>query len=80
MEAISLYYVWRGLESPFHKEYGDVMGLTQGVSVGDICSAASWASLHTFMRYYRLDVSEPSVAHTQGWEPVCLYPFDGYVV
>ena len=29
----------------------------------DICAAASWASPHTFVRFYRLDVSGPSLAH-----------------
>ncbi|CAM4492239.1 unnamed protein product [Leuciscus chuanchicus] len=35
-----------------------------GVPLQDICSAASWASPHTFERYYRLDVTRTSVAHS----------------
>lgn len=28
-----------------------------GISAGDICVAASWASPHTFVRFYHLDVT-----------------------
>ncbi|CAM4495492.1 unnamed protein product [Leuciscus chuanchicus] len=38
--------------------------LFRGVPLQDICSAASWASPHTFERYYRLDVTRTSVAHS----------------
>ena len=31
--------------------------LFQGVSVEDMCAAASWSSHHTFVKYYSLDVS-----------------------
>ena len=34
--------------------------LLKGVSVEDICKAASWSSRHTFIRFYMLDVAEPS--------------------
>ena len=30
------------------------------VSVEEICKAASWSSRHTFIRFYMLDVAEPS--------------------
>ena len=40
------------------------MGLFRGVSVGDVCAAASWSSPHTFVRFYCLDVTGPSVAHS----------------
>ena len=38
--------------------------LFRRVPLQDICSAASWASPHTFERYYRLDVTRTSVAHS----------------
>jgi len=34
-----------------------------GVPVQDICAAASWSTPHTFERFYRFDVSGPSLAH-----------------
>ncbi|KAK2823510.1 hypothetical protein Q7C36_020110 [Tachysurus vachellii] len=34
-----------------------------GVPLQDICAAASWSSLHTFVRHYRLDVTRTTVAH-----------------
>ena len=37
--------------------------LYKGISVQDVCMAASWSSSSTFARFYNLDVSEPSVAH-----------------
>ena len=36
--------------------------LFRGVSVCDICAAASWATPHTFVKFYRLDVSGPYVS------------------
>jgi hypothetical protein len=30
--------------------------------IGEICTTASWGSPHTFVRFYRLDVTAPSVA------------------
>src|SRR4029434_4303347 len=38
--------------------------LLKGVSVEDICKAASWNSRHTFIRFYMLDVAEPSFLHS----------------
>ncbi|XP_061094957.1 uncharacterized protein LOC133126631 [Conger conger] len=37
--------------------------LFKGVSVQDICTAASWSSPCAFVRFYLLDASTPSVAH-----------------
>ncbi|KAL7851538.1 hypothetical protein AOLI_G00218940 [Acnodon oligacanthus] len=37
--------------------------LFRGVSVQDLCTAASWASGNTFVRFYRLDVTGPPLAH-----------------
>ena len=38
--------------------------LFQGVSVEDMCAAASWSSHHTFVKYYSLDVSGSRFART----------------
>lgn len=38
--------------------------LFKGVLVQNICAALSWASPHTYGRFYRLDVTEPSLAHS----------------
>ena len=38
--------------------------LFKGVSIQDVCTAASWSSPSTFARFYSLDVTAPPVAHT----------------
>lgn len=69
VEAISVAYSSRGLQPPRGLRAHSTRGMAtswalfRGVSVQDICSAASWATPHTFVRFYRLDVSEPSLAH-----------------
>ncbi|KAK2823508.1 hypothetical protein Q7C36_020108 [Tachysurus vachellii] len=69
VEAISVAYGCRGLQPPAGLRAHSTRGmatswaLLRGVSVLDICSAASWATPHTFVRFYRLDVSGPSLAH-----------------
>lgn len=49
---------------PFHQEPFQLPGLFQGVSIQELCAAASWASLHTVARFYRLDVTAPTLAHS----------------
>ncbi|XP_052430666.1 uncharacterized protein LOC127971591 [Carassius gibelio] len=69
VEAISLAYACRGSQPPeglrAHSTRGMATSwaLLRGVSVQEICAAASWATPHTFVRFYRLNVSEPSLAH-----------------
>lgn len=69
VEAIELAYTSMGLHSPAGLKAHSTRGMAtswalfKGVSVGDICAAASWASPHTFIRFYRLDVTAPSMAH-----------------
>ncbi|XP_075948857.1 uncharacterized protein LOC142951249 [Anarhichas minor] len=68
VEAISLAYSCRGLQPPQGLRAHSTRGMAtswalfKGVSVKDICAAASWATPHTFVRFYRLDVSWPSLA------------------
>ncbi|KAK7889130.1 hypothetical protein WMY93_024690 [Mugilogobius chulae] len=68
VEAISLAYTCKGIAPPqglrAHSTRGVATSwaLFRGISVQDICAAASWASPHTFVRFYRLDVSGPSLA------------------
>ncbi|XP_034530069.1 uncharacterized protein LOC117805448 [Notolabrus celidotus] len=68
VEAISLAYSSKGLQPPQDlrahstRSMATSWALFKGVSVQDICAAASWASPHTFVRFYRLDVSGPSLA------------------
>lgn len=40
--------------------------LFKGISIQEICAVPSWSSPHTFVRFYRLDVTEPSLAHSHG--------------
>ncbi|XP_026133283.1 uncharacterized protein LOC113112099 [Carassius auratus] len=70
VNAIALAYESKGMQPPggirAHSTRGIATSwaLFRGVSLKDICSAASWASPHTFVRYYWLDVTNISVAHS----------------
>ena len=67
--AIALAYTSQGLQAPTGLHSRSTRGLAtswalfKGVSIQDICAATSWSSPLTFVRFYRLDVSAPSVAH-----------------
>ncbi|XP_029958238.1 uncharacterized protein LOC115396492 [Salarias fasciatus] len=69
VDAISIAYNSRGLQPPAGLRAHSTRGvaaswaLFRGVSVEEICAAASWASPHTFTRFYNLDVTAPSVSH-----------------
>ncbi len=68
VEAIALAYKSRDLQPPAGLRAHSTRGMAaswalfRGVSVQDICSAASWSSPLTFVRFYMLDVSGPCVA------------------
>uniref|UniRef100_UPI003AAF0CD6 uncharacterized protein n=1 Tax=Centroberyx gerrardi TaxID=166262 RepID=UPI003AAF0CD6 len=70
VEAIILAYESRGLQPPESlrahstRSMATSWALFRDISVRDICAAASWASPHTFIRFYRLDVTEPSLAQS----------------
>ncbi|XP_050972479.1 uncharacterized protein LOC127169281 [Labeo rohita] len=70
VEAIIVGYNSMGLSPPEGLRAHSTRGLAsswawfKGVSIRDICAAASWASPHTFVRFYKLDVTEPSLAHS----------------
>ncbi|XP_047229391.1 uncharacterized protein LOC124872980, partial [Girardinichthys multiradiatus] len=70
VEAISLAYSNRGLPMPRGVRAHSTRGIAtswalfRGVPMSDICAAASWSSPHTFVKFYRLDVTTPSVAHS----------------
>lgn len=70
VEAITLAYESRGLQPPERlrahstRSMATSWALFRGTLVRDICAAASWASPHTFVRFYRLDVTETSLAHS----------------
>jgi hypothetical protein len=70
VEAISLAYEYKGVRPPgglrahTTRAIAASWALFKGVSLQDICAAASWASPHTFVRYYRLDVTQTPVAHS----------------
>ncbi|XP_016341804.1 uncharacterized protein LOC107688601 [Sinocyclocheilus anshuiensis] len=70
VEAISLAYESKGVQPPEGLKAHSIRGMAvswalfKGVSLQDICAAASWASPHTFVRYYRLDVTHTLVAHS----------------
>ncbi|KAK5897969.1 hypothetical protein CgunFtcFv8_015427 [Champsocephalus gunnari] len=68
VEAIALAYTSQGLQAPTGLRAHSTRGLAtswalfKGVSIQDNCATASWSSPLTFVRFYRLDVSAPSVA------------------
>ena len=70
VEAIQLAYSSAGVAAPVGLRAHSTRGvatswaLFRGVSIQDVCNAASWASPLTFARFYSLDVTAPQVAHT----------------
>ena len=68
VEAIQLAYSSRGLVPPVGgrahstRAVAASWALCRGVSVQDVCAAASWASSSTFARFYSLDVAEAPMA------------------
>ena len=68
VEAIALAYTCQGLQPPVGLREHSTRGLAaswalfRGVSVQDICAAASWSSPLTFVRFHKLDVSAPCMA------------------
>ena len=69
VEAIQLAYGCTGTQPPVGlrahstRSISASWALYKGVSIQDVCAAASWSSPSTFARFYNLDMSEPSVAH-----------------
>ncbi|XP_043992826.1 uncharacterized protein LOC122842750 [Gambusia affinis] len=68
--AIALAYTSKGQQPPEGLRAHSTRGLTtswalfRGVSIQEICAAASWASPHTFARFYKLDVTAQPLAHS----------------
>ena len=69
VEAIRIAYNSKGVRPPevlrAHSTRGisTSWALLKGVSIQEICTAASWSSTSTFARYYNLDMAAPSMAH-----------------
>ncbi len=70
VEAILLCYNNTNLEPPIGLREHSTRGMAsscvlfKGISIQEICVAASWFSRHTFARFYSLDVTEHSLAHS----------------
>ena len=70
VEAIQLAYVSKGTPPPGGLRAHSTRGISaswalfRGVSIQDVCAAASWSSPSTFARFYNLDVAESSLAHS----------------
>ncbi|KAK3568529.1 hypothetical protein QTP86_008616 [Hemibagrus guttatus] len=62
VEAITQAYEARGITSPLGVRAHSTRGVTsssalaRGVPLQEICDAADWSSLHTFIRFYNLDL------------------------
>nr|XP_055071026.1 uncharacterized protein LOC129451681 [Misgurnus anguillicaudatus] len=54
----------KGLRAHSTRGMATSWALFKGISIQEICAAASWSSPHTFARFYSLDVTEPSLAHS----------------
>ena len=69
VEAISLAYSSKGHAPPTGLRAHSTRGMStswaffKGVTIQDICKAASWSSPHTFARFYKLDVTAQTLAH-----------------
>ena len=69
VEAISLAYTSKGLQPPvglrahYTRSMSASWALCRGVSIQDVCAAASWASPSTCCSFYSLDVADSSLAH-----------------
>ena len=69
VEAIRIAYTSKGVQPPevlrAHSTRGvsTSWALLKGVSIQEVCTAASWSSTSTFARYYNLDMAAPPVAH-----------------
>ena len=63
VDAIGVAYASSGKVPPEGVKAHSTRGVStswalfKGVSVEDMCSAASWSSHHTFVKYYSLDVA-----------------------
>lgn len=70
VEAIAQAYSSKGLSLPEGLRAHSTRGMAaswalfKGVPIEQVCSAASWSSPHTFVRFYRLDVVAPTVAQS----------------
>ena len=62
VDAIASAYASKGLNCPLGVRAHSTRGMasswawSSGVSIHDICMAAGWASLSTFVRFYNLEV------------------------
>ena len=69
VDAIAMAYRCKGRDPPNGLRAHSTRGIAaswalfKGLSVQEICAAASWSTPGTFIRFYRLDVTAPSVAH-----------------
>ena len=69
VDAILLAYASSGQPPPDGIKAHSTRGVStswalfQGISVEDMCAAASWSSHHTFVKYYSLDVAGSRFAH-----------------
>lgn len=70
VEAITLAYASKGKQSPVALRAHSTRGMAaswalfRGIALHEILAAASWASPDTFVRFYRLDVTRASLAHS----------------
>ena len=70
VEAITLAYSSKGLTAPAGLRAHSTRGMAaswalfKGVPMEQICAAASWSSPHTFVKFYKLDVTAPTLAHS----------------
>lgn len=68
MEAIKLVNCEKGLDTPAGLKAHSTRGMStswalfRGMTLEDICAVVIWSTVHTFGRYYILEVTAPSLA------------------
>lgn len=68
--AIALAYTSKGLQPPAGLRAHSTRGMSaswalfHGFPIEDVCLAACWSTPTTFVRFYRLDVTAPTLAHS----------------
>ncbi|XP_033932401.2 uncharacterized protein [Pseudochaenichthys georgianus] len=80
-EAVSQAYVSSGVEPPENIKAHSTRGISSstalsgGMSVEDICMAASWSSPCSFIQFYLREVSLSSLTHPSSKDSECLGSF-----
>lgn len=71
MKAIKLAYSMKGQLFPGNVRAHSTRGMAaswaifKGISMEEVCAAADWASPHTFVRFYKLNVTVSALVQAE---------------